>query len=158
MLVASMLAGVAFSQSRLGNVHAISHTLGGVFNIPHGIANAALLPFVMKFNLPACADKYKDIAIALGKDVSGLSTLKAAEKAIETVIEMNQSMNIPPNIKELGVSLDYLPKLVEDSMRSGNVLINPRLTKPADIQSIIEKAYYGDLEESKEERKVLSHT
>ncbi|MFJ8258421.1 iron-containing alcohol dehydrogenase [Peribacillus asahii] len=158
MLVASMLAGVAFSQSRLGNVHAISHTLGGVFNIPHGIANAALLPFVMKFNLPACADKYKDIAIALGKDVSGLSTLKAAEKAIETVIEMNQSMNIPLNIKDLGVSLDYLPKLVEDSMRSGNVLINPRLTKPADIQSIIEKAYYGDLEESTEERKVLAHT
>ena len=158
MLVASMLAGVAFSQSRLGNVHAISHTLGGVFNIPHGIANAALLPFVMKFNLPACADKYKDIAIALGKDVSGLSTLQAAEKAIETVIEMNQSMNIPLNIKDLGVSLDYLPKLVEDSMRSGNVLINPRLTKPADIQSIIEKAYYGDLEKSTEERKVLSHT
>lgn len=158
MLVASMLAGVAFSQSRLGNVHAISHTLGGVFDIPHGIANAALLPFVMKFNLPACADKYKDIAVALGQDVSGLSTLQAAEKAIETVIEMNQSMNIPLNIKELGVSLDYLPKLVEDSMRSGNVLINPRLTKPADIQSIIEKAYYGDLEESTEERKVLSHT
>lgn len=158
MLVASMLAGVAFSQSRLGNVHAISHTLGGVFNISHGIANAALLPFVMKFNLPACADKYKDIAIALGKDVSGLSTLQAAEKAIETVIEMNQSMNIPPNIKDLGVSLDYLSKLVEDSMRSGNVLINPRLTKPADIQSIIERAYYGDLEEFTEERQVLSHT
>ncbi|MFJ8265595.1 iron-containing alcohol dehydrogenase [Peribacillus asahii] len=158
MLVASMLAGVAFSQSRLGNVHAISHTLGGVFNIPHGIANAALLPFVMKFNLPACADKYKDIAIALGKDVSGLSTLQAAEKAIETVIEMNQSMNIPLNIKDLGVSLDYLPKLVEDSMRSGNVLINPRLTKPVDIQSIIETAYYGNLEESTKERKILSHT
>ncbi|MFJ8247966.1 iron-containing alcohol dehydrogenase [Peribacillus asahii] len=158
ILVASMLAGVAFSQSRLGNVHAISHTLGGVFNIPHGIANAALLPFVMKFNLPACADKYKDIAIALGKDVSGLSTLQAAEKAIETVIEMNQSMNIPLNIKDLGVSLDYLPKLVEDSMRSGNVLINPRLTKPVDIQSIIEKAYYGHLEESTKERKILSHT
>jgi alcohol dehydrogenase class IV len=147
MLVASMMAGVAFSQSRLGNVHAISHTFGGVFNIPHGIANAALLPFVMKFNLPACADKYKDIAIALGKDVRGLSTLEAAEKAIDSVIEMNIAMKIPLNIKELGVSLEYLSKLVEDSMRSGNVLINPRLTKPADIKLIIENAYYGNLEE-----------
>ncbi|MED1466884.1 iron-containing alcohol dehydrogenase [Bacillus salipaludis] len=147
MLVASMIAGVAFSQSRLGNVHAISHTFGGVFNIPHGIANAALLPFVMKFNLPACADRYKDIAIALGKDVSGLTTIQAAEKAIETVIEMNQAMKIPLNIKDLGVSLDLLPKLVEDSMRSGNVFVNPRLTKASDIEKIIEKAYYGDLED-----------
>ncbi|MGG1573212.1 iron-containing alcohol dehydrogenase [Fictibacillus sp. NRS-1165] len=146
MLVAAMLAGVAFSQSRLGNVHAISHTLGGVFNIPHGIANAALLPFVMNFNLPACAEQYKDIAIALGVDVSNLTKMEAAQKAIEVVINMNKSMNIPLNIKDLGVSLQALPKLVEDSMRSGNVLINPRLTKAADIGSIIENAFYGNLE------------
>ncbi|WP_242485228.1 iron-containing alcohol dehydrogenase [Peribacillus sp. TH27] len=146
MLVASLLAGAAFSQSRLGNVHAISHTFGGVFNIPHGIANAALLPFVMRFNLPACEDQYREIAIALGRDVSGLSNAQAAEKAIETIIEMNRSMNIPLNIKELGVSLDVLPKLVEDSMRSGNVVVNPRLTKASDIQLIIEKAYEGDFE------------
>ena len=147
MLVGSMIAGVAFSQSLLGNVHAISHTFGGVFNIPHGIANAALLPFVMKYNLPACAEQYKDIAIALGADVSGLSTQLAAEKAIDIVIQMNRSMNIPLNIKDLGVSLDHLPKLVTDSMRSGNVLRNPRLTNAADIQLIIEKAYYGALDE-----------
>jgi len=145
MLEASMIAGVAFSQSRLGNVHAISHTLGGVFNIPHGIANAALLPFVMKFNLRACVDSYKEIAIALGKDVHGLSAIEAADKAIEAVIEMNKAMKIPLNVKDLGVSLEVLPKLVEDAMRSGNVFVNPRLTKASDIQLIIEKAYYGDL-------------
>ncbi|MEK4874609.1 iron-containing alcohol dehydrogenase [Bacillus sp. FSL W8-0102] len=145
MLVASMIAGVAFSQSRLGNVHAISHTLGGVFNIPHGIANAALLPFVMKFNLRACVDSYKEIAIALGKDVHGLSAIEAADKAIEAVIEMNKAMKIPLNVKDLGVSLEVLPKLVEDAMRSGNVFVNPRLTKASDIQLIIEKAYHGDL-------------
>ncbi|WP_134703875.1 iron-containing alcohol dehydrogenase, partial [Ammoniphilus sp. YIM 78166] len=147
MLVASMMAGVAFAQSRLGNVHAISHTFGGVFNIPHGIANAALLPFVMKFNLPACPEKFRDIAVALGKDVSGLSVTEAAEKAIDAVIEMNRAMKIPLTIKELGVSLEALPKLVEDSMRSGNVLANPRLTRAADIQMIIEKAYEGNLVE-----------
>lgn len=145
MLVASLLAGAAFSQSRLGNVHAISHTFGGVFNIPHGIANAALLPFVMNFNLPACAEQYYEIAIALGRNVSGLSKIEAAKEAIETVIEMNKAMKIPLNIKELGVSLDVLPKLVEDSMRSGNVYVNPRLTKSSDIQMIIEKAFEGDL-------------
>ncbi|MBP1931656.1 iron-containing alcohol dehydrogenase [Ammoniphilus resinae] len=147
MLVASLIAGAAFAQSRLGNVHAISHTFGGVFNIPHGIANAALLPFVMKFNLPACAAQYRDIAIALGKNVDGLSVLEAGEKAIEAVIEMNQAMKIPLNIRDLGVDLEQLPKLVEDSMRSGNVLINPRLTRAADIQAIIERAYHGNLEQ-----------
>lgn len=145
MLVASLIAGMAFSQSRLGNVHAIAHTLGGVFNIPHGIANAVLLPFVMQFNLPACPERMKIIAEALGRDVSGLSLEKAGEQAIEGVLELNRTMNIPGNIKELGVTVDYFPKLVEDSMRSGNVLINPRLTKASDIRRIIENAYHGIL-------------
>jgi alcohol dehydrogenase class IV len=145
MLVASMMAGMAFSQSRLGNVHAISHTLGGVFNIPHGIANAVMLPYVMRFNLPACPERYRDIAIALGADVTNLSTKQAAEKAIETVVEMNRTMNIPLSLKDLDVNLEYLPKLVNDAMRSGNVYVNPRLTRPEDIQHIIEKAYNGDL-------------
>jgi alcohol dehydrogenase class IV len=146
MLVASMLAGAAFSQSRLGNVHAISHTLGGVFNIAHGIANAALLPFVMKYNLPACPEKMSDIARALGEDVDHLPVMEAADQAAEAVIRLNKLMNIPTNIKDLGVTLDVLPKLVEDSMRSGNVLINPRLTTAKDIKKIIENAYHGILD------------
>ncbi|WP_134701144.1 iron-containing alcohol dehydrogenase [Ammoniphilus sp. YIM 78166] len=146
MLLASMMAGAAFAQSRLGNVHAISHTFGGVFNIPHGIANATLLPFVMKYNLPACPNEMSDIAAALGKDISGRSAEEAAYLAIEAVQEMNRDFEIPHNIKDLGVSLDYLPQLVEDSMRSGNVFVNPRLTRAADIQAIIENAYHGIME------------
>jgi len=145
MLVASMIAGVAFAQSRLGNVHAISHTFGGVFNIPHGIANATLLPYVLQFNLPACPEKMRDIAVALGKDVSGLTPLAAAEKAVEAVVEMNEALGIPKTIKELGVTLDYLPQMVSDAMKSGNILANPRLTKANDVQMIIENAYHGVL-------------
>lgn len=145
MLTASMLAGFAFSQSRLGNVHAISQSFGGVFNIPHGIANATLLPFVLKFNLPACPEKMRDIAEALGQDVSGLTAMEAGEKALQAVIDMNKALNIPDNIKDLGVKLERMPQLVEDSMRSGNVLVNPRLTTADDIQTIIENAYYGRL-------------
>ncbi|WHY74905.1 iron-containing alcohol dehydrogenase [Fictibacillus enclensis] len=145
MLVASMLAGAAFSQSRLGNVHAISHTFSGVFNVPHGIANATLLPFVMRFNLPACPDKMVDIAKALGEKTDGIPVKEAAELAIQAIIKLNNTLNIPSNIKDLDVSLDVLPKLVEDSMRSGNVLINPRLTSSKDIKEIIENAYNGIL-------------
>ena len=145
MLTASMLAGFAFSQARVVNVHAISHSFGGAFKSPHVIANATVLPFVLKFNLPACPEKMKDIAEALGQDVSGLTAMEAGEKALQAVIDMNKALNIPDNIKDLGVKLERMPQLVEDSMRSGNVLVNPRLTTADDIQTIIENAYYGRL-------------
>lgn len=152
MLVASMMAGAAFAQSKLGNVHAISHTFGGVFNIPHGIANATLLPYVLTFNLPSCPEKFKDIAIAMGQDVSGLSDFEAAKKSIEYIQELNQSLGIPDTIKEIGVNLDFISQMVEDSMRSANVLYNPRLTEANDVKKIIENAYYGSYDFSQNSR------
>lgn len=145
MLLGSFLAGVAFSQSKLGNVHAISHTFGGVFNIPHGIANAALLPYVIKFNLPACPERFRDIAIALGADVTGLSVEQAAARTVEAVVALNQAIGIPATIRELGVDLEFLPQMVSDSMRSGNVLVNPRLTTARDVERLITDAYHGNL-------------
>lgn len=145
MLLGSFLAGVAFSQSKLGNVHAISHTFGGVFNIPHGIANAALLPYVIKFNLPACPERFRDIAIALGADVTGLGVEQAAARTVEAVVALNQAIGIPATIRELGVDLEFLPQMVSDSMRSGNVLVNPRLTTARDVERLITDAYHGNL-------------
>ena len=115
-------------------------------DIPHGIANATLLPFVMQFNRPACEERMRDIAEALGRDVSGMSLEEASREAVNAVIALNQKLGIPHNIQALGVDLNVLPKLVEDSMRSGNVLINPRLTSPQDIEQIIRNAYHGILE------------
>lgn len=145
MLLGSFLAGVAFSQSKLGNVHAISHTFGGVFNIPHGIANAALLPYVIKFNLPACPERFRDIAIALGADVTGLGVEQAAARTVDAVVALNQAIGIPATIRELGVDLEFLPQMVSDSMRSGNVLVNPRLTTARDVERLITDAYHGNL-------------
>ncbi|MGK0151712.1 iron-containing alcohol dehydrogenase [Pseudomonas putida] len=145
MLLGSFLAGVAFSQSKLGNVHAISHTFGGVFNIPHGIANAALLPYVIKFNLPACPERFRDIAIALGADVTGLSVEQAAARTVDAVVALNQAIGIPATIRELGVDLEFLSQMVSDSMRSGNVLVNPRLTTARDVERLITDAYHGNL-------------
>lgn len=139
------MSGIAFSQSRLGNVHAISHTFGGIFNIPHGLANATLLPYVMRYNLKACPDLFKDIAVAMGQDVSGLDSFEAGYKAIKAVYEMNLSLNIPSATKELGVDLQYLDSMVNDSMRSGNVLVNPRETNSNDIRNIILKSYNGEI-------------
>ena len=145
LLIASLMSGIAFSQSRLGNVHAISHTFGGIFNIPHGLANATLLPYVMRYNLKACPDLFKDIAVAMGQDVSGLDSIEAGYKAIKAVSDMNASLNIPSATKELGVDLQYLDSMVNDSMRSGNVLVNPRETNSNDIRNIILKSYNGEI-------------
>ncbi|SPA37002.1 1,3-propanediol dehydrogenase [Cupriavidus taiwanensis] len=145
MLLGSFLAGVAFSQSKLGNVHAISHTMGGVFNIAHGIANAALLPYVIAFNLPACPERYRDIAEALGAEVAGVDAEAAARRLVAQIVELNRALGIPSNIRELGVDLEHLPQMVADSMRSGNVLVNPRLTTAGDIERIILAAHAGNL-------------
>ncbi|AZL68657.1 iron-containing alcohol dehydrogenase [Pseudomonas oryziphila] len=145
MLLGSFLAGVAFSQSKLGNVHAISHTFGGVFNIPHGIANAALLPYVIKFNLPACPERFRDIAIAMGADITGLSLEQAAACTVERVVALNRAIGIPATIRELGVDLEFLAQMVSDSMRSGNVRVNPRLTTARDVEQLITDAYHGNL-------------
>ena len=145
MLLGSFLAGVAFSQSKLGNVHAISHTMGGVFNIAHGIANAALLPYVIAFNVPACPERFREVAEALGADVAGLDAETAAHGLVDQIVELNRALGIPSNIRELGVDLDHLPQMVADSMRSGNVLVNPRLTTAGDIERIIVAAHAGDL-------------
>lgn len=144
MMIASLMAGAAFAHSRLGNVHAMSHTLGGVFDIAHGIANACLLPYVMQFNLPACTEKMRDIAAALGRDIAGVSLRDGAQQAVAAVAELNRDLHIPDNIRELGVDLQFLPKLVADSMRSGNVLVNPRMTTAADIEMIFQAAYNGE--------------
>lgn len=145
MLEASMLAGLAFSQTRLGNVHAISQSFGGVFDIPHGIANAALLPYVMKFNAPACLTEMVEIAKAMGIDVENESGAKIAEKVVETIVQWNQEFDIPNNTKDLGVDLAEIDKLIADSMRSGNVLVNPRLTTAKDVEKLIRDSYEGKL-------------
>lgn len=143
MLEASMLAGLAFSQTRLGNVHAISQSFGGVFDIPHGIANAALLPYVLKFNAPACLKEMVDIANAMGINTENESDAIIAEKVISTIIEWNRSFEIPNNTKDLGVDLAEIDKLISDSMRSGNVLVNPRLTTSKDVEKLIKDSYAG---------------
>lgn len=147
MLEASMLAGLAFSQTRLGNVHAISQSFGGVFDIPHGIANATLLPFILKFNAPACLDEMVDIAKAMGIETASVPKEAIADKVIEKIVEWNRSFNIPDNTKELGVDIAKLDKLVTDSMRSGNILVNPRLTTAKDVEIIIKNSYDGILNE-----------
>lgn len=140
MQVASSMAGVAFGVARLGNVHAMAHPLGGFFNVPHGVANAILLPHIMRFNLLADNGKYKRIAELLGEDTSGLSDREAAHLAVAAVEELSGDIEIPKSLGAVGVTKDVIPAMSVDAMKSGNVLINPRQTTLKDIENLYLKA------------------
>ncbi|MFQ6015298.1 MAG: iron-containing alcohol dehydrogenase [Anaerolineae bacterium] len=141
MLYASAMAGMAFTNTRLGNAHAMSHPLGGYYNLAHGVANAVLLPHVMEFNLPACPAKMARIAEAMGEEVGGLSEAEAAHKALEAVRRLSAEIGIPSGLGALGVTEEeHMAEMTNDAMLSGNILVNPRKTTREDVLKLYQKA------------------
>ena len=140
MMMACLEAGIAFNQSRLTIVHAMSHPVSGWCGTPHGVANAVLLPHVMAFNVPYAEQDFGDIARALGVDTSGMLPLQAAEQAVGRVREMNEELGIPEGLAECGVTEDVIENMTEDAMKSGNVRINPRPVTREDIVTIYRQA------------------
>jgi len=141
MLLGSTMAAMAFTRTRLGNVHAMSHPIGAHFDVPHGVANAVLLPYVMEWNLPACHETYPTVAVALGERVEGLPQEAAAEAAVAAVRALARDVQIPERLRDVGVRREGIPAMTEDAMKSGNVLVNPRPTTAADIAALFERAY-----------------
>lgn len=141
MLLGSTMAAMAFTRTRLGNVHAMSHPLGAFFDVPHGVANAILLPYVMAWNLRSCLGTYPPIAVAMGEEVDGMPPERASERAVEAVQRLSRDVGIPEHLREVGVTRDAIPALATDAMKSGNVLVNPRPTTYDDIVELFEKAY-----------------
>jgi alcohol dehydrogenase len=126
MAYAEFLAGMAFNNASLGYVHAMAHQLGGFYNLPHGVCNAILLPAVCDFNLIACPKRYKNIAIALGQDVSGLSDLDAGAKGIQAIRQLSAALGIPAGLAELGVCEDDLETMAINAKKDACQLTNPR--------------------------------
>ncbi|MGB6105052.1 MAG: iron-containing alcohol dehydrogenase [Pusillimonas sp.] len=127
VLVASLYAGLAFGSAATGMVHGLAMPLGGLYNIPHGIANAVLLPHVMRFNLVAATHRFADIAKALGEPVDGLTPRGAAERAIAAVESLSQDIGIPSYLDDLDVPRSGIDDIARDGMtNSRQVLPNPR--------------------------------
>jgi alcohol dehydrogenase class IV len=138
MLIASNVAGIAFSQSRLGNVHAMSHPVSGHYGTAHGVANAILLTRIMDFNRIACPDRFAEIAAAMGADVEGLDEMEAAICAVEAVEDLARDVGIPESLTEVGANADGIPVMAEDAMKSPNIQINPRKTTLEDVIALYE--------------------
>jgi alcohol dehydrogenase len=126
MAYAEYLAGMAFNNASLGYVHACAHQLGGFYNLPHGVCNAILLPAVCEFNLIACPDRFADIAVALGENVEGLSTVDAAAKAIAAIRKLAADIGIPSGLSALNVKEEDLPVMAENAQKDACMATNPR--------------------------------
>ena len=140
MLIGSTMAGFAFSQTRLGNVHAMSHPVGGHYGVPHGIANSILLTRIMTYNRYACPEKFANIATAMGEDVNGLSAVDASVLAVEAVQNLSDDVGIPATLSEAGAKAEGIHVMAEDAMKSGNIQVNPRKTTIKDVIALYEES------------------
>jgi alcohol dehydrogenase class IV len=135
MLIASTIAGMCFVNAMTGAVHALAHALGGRYGIPHGLANAILLPEVMAFNLPESANRFWMIADALGLAVNGLGPLEAGQMAVQAVRELRQEVGLVQTLKNFGVPTDResLQPLIDLAAADGQISYNPRYLEEDDI-------------------------
>ncbi len=140
MAYGSLLAGMAFNNAGLGYVHAMAHQLGGLLDMPHGIANAVLLPFVERYNLMVNPEKFAEIAVAMGENIDGLGKMEAAEKAVEAIVRLSKDVGIPQGLAELGVKESDLQEMAEMAMRDGNAGTNPRIGKLEDVVQLFKNA------------------
>ncbi|QHQ59834.1 iron-containing alcohol dehydrogenase [Anaerocolumna sedimenticola] len=138
MLLASTFAGIAFNWARLGNVHAMAHPLGGYFNIPHGIANAILLPVVLEYNALVDNGKYEIIynLLKTGKD----KIYQDPYTLVEEVKKLLKELQIPEKLSSVGVTENKFKAMSADAMKSGNIAVNPRKTEIKDIEMLYKKA------------------
>lgn len=110
LLLASCMAGMAFNNSSLGVAHSIAHSLGGIFHIPHGIANAVVLPFVIEFNSFDASIQYQNIAKILGLPASSMN--EGLRSFLTAIRNLNKTLDIPSDISQLGIEqADYINKI-----------------------------------------------
>ena len=141
MAYASLLAGMAFNNANLGYVHAMAHQLGGLYDMTHGVANAMLLPHVERYNMISNPKKFADIAEFMGENISGLSVMEAAEKAINAMFRLSEDVGIPKSLKEMGVKQEDFEHMAELALLDGNAFSNPRKGNTKDIINIFKAAY-----------------
>ena len=141
MATAQYIAGMAFSNVGLGLVHGMAHPLGAYYDIPHGEANALLLPFVMEYNKEAAKAKYRTIAEAMGVDTSSMSDDEAADAAVKAVKDLAIRVRIPQHLSEIGVPESGLPTLAQAAFNDVCTPGNPRQTNVEEILAIYKKAF-----------------
>ncbi|MDY6852102.1 MAG: iron-containing alcohol dehydrogenase [Thermodesulfobacteriota bacterium] len=142
MLLGSLLAGLGLANAGVTAVHALSYPLGAVFGIPHGLANAMLLPHVMAFNSLGNPSKFADVAEVMGEDITDLNLREAANMAALSVFELMDDIGMPEGLELLDIPDDCFEELAETALALGRVMENnPRIMNLEDAVMIYEEAY-----------------
>ncbi len=141
MAVAQYIAGMGFSNVGLGLVHGMAHPLGAFYDIPHGVANALLLPYVMQYNMESSLVKFGDVACAMGVDTAGMDTRQAAQAAVDAVRALAVRVGIPQRLSSLGVREEDLPRLAASALADVCTPGNPRDTSAEEILALYREAF-----------------
>ncbi|MCP3127885.1 L-threonine dehydrogenase [Shewanella sp. KJ2020] len=140
MAYAQFLAGMAFNNASLGYVHAMAHQLGGFYDLPHGVCNALLLPHVQEYNAQIVPNRLKDIAKAMGVDVSAMTDEQGASAAIAAIKKLSVAVKIPENLTLLGVKAEDIPTLAENALKDACGFTNPKQATHGEICQIFTNA------------------
>ncbi len=143
MSMAAMLAGLSYGTESAGAAHAMSQTAGGVHDVPHGALTARVLGPVMEFNHSASPKRFARMALALGEDVTGLTTSQAAEKCVEFVMRLTEDLGIP-TMSSLGFRREEIPMLADLAFKDPQTVGNPRPLTLDDYVSIYTRAFEID--------------
>jgi alcohol dehydrogenase class IV len=139
-MLASMQAGLAFSNASLGAVHAMAHSLGGYKDLPHGECNAMLLPHVIDFNFPAAPERFRVIAEAMGIDCRGLNTREVRQRLLQAMMDLRNAVGIREHLGQKGIHVGDIPILSAKAVLDPCLVTNPKTATTRDIQVIYEEA------------------
>ncbi|NLW78763.1 MAG: iron-containing alcohol dehydrogenase [Ruminococcaceae bacterium] len=141
MMVGSTFAGISFSFAMLGNIHAMSHPVSAYFNVPHGVANAILMPTCLEYNALADQGRYARIyQYVTGRDPGPCFR---PEMLVDEIRKLNADLGIPAGLKAVGVTEEKIPAMAADAMKSAGAKVNPRATTPKDFEMLYHKAMPG---------------
>ena len=141
MLLASYMAGIAFSNSSCGIVHTLAETLGGFYRIPHGITNSLMLPSVMEFNVRARREKYSRIAGLMGEVVKSPGSQASALKSVDAVRRLAKDLGLPQKLRDVGVRKKDISTLATMAFPWANISGNPREATIDQLKYLYEETF-----------------
>jgi alcohol dehydrogenase class IV len=141
MCLSCVLIGLAYRNTRLGVLHAITGPFCGYYEVAHGVANAILLPRVMRYNARGNYEKFANVAIAMGASAEGLTQRELALLSADLVEKLLEDVCLPPDFKAMNLDANKLPAIAKEAAKSANLAINPRAAAEKDLLAICEMAF-----------------
>jgi alcohol dehydrogenase len=140
MMLASLEAGLAFSNASLGAAHAMAHSLGGLLDLPHGQCNALILDGVIDFNYGQAEQRYRDIATAMGIETGGMPSGEVRKRLVVEIRRLRETAGIRDTLSRCGVHRTEVHELAEFALNDPCVVTNPRRPCQRDIEAIYEES------------------